>query len=130
MRYWLTLLSIALLSFLFTWLLPWWLMPVTAYLLACFTGLRPGRAFSAGFLAIALLWLVVLLSADFSNQGLLSSRMAGLFFLPHRFLFLAVNVLVGGLIGGLAAWSGALTRRAVSIARNRTSASKERARAL
>lgn len=117
MRYWLTLLAIALLSFAFTWFLPWWLMPVTAYAIAGFMGLRPGRAFSAGFLAIFLLWLVVLLLADFGNEGLLSRRMAGVFFLPHRFLFLAVNVLLGGLIGGLAAWSGALTGRAVRAAR-------------
>lgn len=115
MRYWITLVAIALLSFLFTLMLPWWLMPVTAYCLAFCMGLRPGRAFSAGFLAIFFLWLFVLLWADIGNQGLLSKRMAGLFFLPHRFLFLAVNVLIGGLIGGLSAWSGALMRRAVWV---------------
>lgn len=113
MRYLITLFSIAVLSFLFTWFLPWWLMPVTAYALAFFMGLKPGRAFSAGFLAIFILWLLLLLSADLGNGGRLSQRMSGLFFLPHRYLFLLVNVLLGGLIGGLAAWSGALTRRAV-----------------
>lgn len=111
MRYFLALFSIAIISFLLTLFLPWWLMPVTAYLVAFFIGLRPGRAFSAGFLGIALLWLLLLVVTDISNHGLLSKRMAGVFFLPHRFLFLAVNILVGGLIGGLAAWSGALLRR-------------------
>jgi len=113
MRYVITLLAIALLSFFLTLFLPWWLMPIVAYAIAAFTGLRPGRAFSAGFFAILLLWAVLLLRADFNNGGLLSQRMGGLFHLPYRYLFLAVNILFGALIGGLAAWSGALVRRAL-----------------
>lgn len=73
----------------------------------------PGRrAFGAGFLGIALLWLVLILIKDVPNHHILSSRMAGLLGLPNSAMFILVNVLLGGLIGGLSGWSGASLNKA------------------
>lgn len=73
----------------------------------------PGRrAFGAGFLGIALLWLVLILIKDVPNHHILSSRMAGLLGLPNSAMFILVNVLLGGLIGALSAWSGASLNKA------------------
>ncbi|MFN4249127.1 MAG: hypothetical protein ACK4EY_15475 [Flavipsychrobacter sp.] len=73
----------------------------------------PGRrAFGAGFLGVAFLWLVLILIKDIPNHHILSSCMAGLLGLPNSALFILVNVLLGGLIGGLSAWSGAVLNKA------------------
>ncbi|MBL7684141.1 MAG: hypothetical protein JNK00_12345 [Flavipsychrobacter sp.] len=73
----------------------------------------PGRrAFGAGFLGVALLWLVLILIKDVPNHHILSSRMAGLLGLPNSAMFILVNILLGGLIGGLSGWSGAVLNKA------------------
>lgn len=70
------------------------------------------RAFGAGFLGVTLLWLVLILIKDVPNHHILSSRMAGLLGLPNSAMFILVNVLLGGLIGGLSGWSGAMLNKA------------------
>lgn len=108
----LTILLIAAFSWACTLLFPWWIMAVVAFFSGFLFRLKPGKSFLAGFLAIAGLWSVLLIKADTSNEQLLSGRMAQLFSLPGSAIFIAVNVLLGALIGGLSAWSGALLRRA------------------
>lgn len=73
----------------------------------------PGRrAFGAGFIGVALLWLLLILIKDVPNHHILSSRMAGLLGLSNSAMFILVNVLLGGLIGGLSGWSGASLNKA------------------
>lgn len=112
MRFLLTILLIAAGAALAEYFLPWWSLAVVAFLVALLIVLRPGKAFLAGFLAIALLWAGWALFRDLPNHQILSARMARLFGLPHSALYLVVTALVGGLVGGLAAWSGALVRQA------------------
>jgi hypothetical protein len=90
--------------------LPWWSIAVVCFLVSFFAGLRGGKAFLAGFLGIALFWLVAALVHDVPNEHILSTRMAVLFKLPNYLLFILVTVVLGGLIGGLSAWAGALVR--------------------
>ena len=108
----LAVLLIALLSWGAAFVLPWWVMAVVAFGVALALRLSPGRAFLAGFIAIALLWAGLLLYADWRNDGLLAGRMAMVFSLPGRGFFLLVNMVVGALVGGLGAWCGGLMRRA------------------
>ena len=115
MRFLLTTLLIAAGAALAEYFLPWWSLAVVAFLVALLIVLRPGKAFLAGFLAIALLWTGWALFRDIPNHQILSTRMARLFGLPHSALFLLVTAFVGGLVGGLAGWSGALVRRAFTV---------------
>ena len=117
MRFLLAILLIAAGAALAEYFLPWWTLAVVAFLVASFIVMHPGKAFLAGFLAIALLWAGWALWWDVPNQHILSGRMARLFQLPVPALFLVVTALVGGLLGGLAAWSGALVRRAFAPSR-------------
>lgn len=91
---------------------PWWTIAVVAFVIAFFAGLRPGKAFLSGFTAIGLLWLAWALWADLANDHILSGKMAVLFNLPNYILFILVTTLVGAVGGGLAAWSGALMKKA------------------
>lgn len=113
MRFLLATLIIALFTLAITWWMPWWSLAIIAAL-TCFA-LRPRPAFWAGFLGIFLLWLTAGLVADAPNEHILSTRMAGVFKLPHWSLFLLVSAVVGGLVGGFAAWTGAAMADALRL---------------
>lgn len=107
-----------LLIFLLTaaaqYLLPWWGMAaVVPFAVAAWRSKSAGGAFGAGFLAVGLLWLLVAFWKSNVNDGVLAGRMAGVLPLGgSAALLLALTVLPGGLVGGIAAWAGYLGRRA------------------
>jgi hypothetical protein len=101
---------IALFSYLATTYMPWWMIAVVSFVIGFVIQLSSGRAFLSGFAGVALCFLILILLADSANEHILSTRMAKLFGLPNYSLFIAVNVFLGGLVGGLAAWSGAALR--------------------
>ncbi len=112
MRFLLSTALIALCTLAATWWMPWWTLAVVSAIF-CFA-LEPRRAFWAGFLGVFLLWLSVGLARSVPNEHILSTRMAGVFKLPHWSMYLIVSALLGGLIGGLAGWSGVALRKALS----------------
>jgi len=115
MRFPLPIALMILLAALAEYLLPWWSLAAATLAVAVAMRLAPGRAFGAGFIAIALLWAGWALWWDIPNDHLLSGRMAKVFSLPHYSLLLMVTVLIGAMIGGLGAWSGAHLRRLISV---------------
>jgi hypothetical protein len=109
MRQLISILIITILSVVATSFLPWWLIAVIAFLAVAFV--RPPKPFLAGFFGIALFWLIAILVQDVRNEYILSQRIAEVFSLPHVSILIIVNVLLGGLIGGLAGWSAAAMRK-------------------
>ena len=105
------ILAIAVLGALVSLYLPWWMVAVVSFIVSFIVHLKKGKAFLLGFFGVAVCWLAVILKADIANEHILSTKMAMLFSLPDYRLFILVNVLLGGLVGGLAAWSGAALRR-------------------
>lgn len=103
-----SILLIAIFAAIAEYFLPWWSVAIVAFIVAIVMKLKPGQAFLAGFLAIAFLWIGVTLWWDIPNQHLLSGRLAQVFKLPNHVLFIIVVGIVGGLVGGMSAWSGAL----------------------
>ena len=110
MRFLLSVILIALLSAAAEYYCPWWMVAIAAFVVSAFIRQKPGAAFLAGFSGIGLFWLTACVIHDCANGHILSTRMAALFHLPNYSLFIAVTVLVGGLVGGLSAWAGALVR--------------------
>ncbi len=90
--------------------MPWWTIAVVSFLVSLFIEQKAGKAFLAGFSGVALFWLVAALIHDSANDHILSAKMAMLFHLPNYGMFICVTAFVGGLIGGLSAWAGALIR--------------------
>jgi hypothetical protein len=111
MRLILTILIIAVVASIAELFLPWWSAALLAAIAGYTSSFSTGKAFLAGFCGIALLWLAVMLYRDIPNGHILSARMAQLFKLPSYALYMFVTVLTGGMIGGLAAWSGAHLRK-------------------
>lgn len=113
MRFLISILFIALLSFAAEIFLPWWSVAVVCFCTVLLFRFKSGKAFASGFLGVFLFWVTVSLFKDFSNEHILSSRMAQLFHVPHSVLFILVSALIGGFVGGLAGWSGAMVRGVV-----------------
>jgi len=108
-------LIILILSFISSYLLPWWAGAVIAFLAAFFIGKPSGKAFFSGFGATFVLWVILALMKSIPNDNMLASRVIQLFPLPHQWiLLLLITALIGGLVGGMAALSGVLTKKAFS----------------
>ena len=108
-------LIILILSFICSYLLPWWAAALIAFLAALFIGKTSGKAFLSGFGAIFVLWMILALMKSLPNDNVLAGRAIQLFPLPHQWiLLLLITALIGGLVGGMAALSGVLTKKAFS----------------
>ena len=104
-------LLIVLLSAVAQLFLPWWCIALVAFGV-CFWRSKTGwRAFGAGFSGIAVVWFVYALLIHLQTDGILTGRMAELFFKTKTPVFLLLMTpLVGGLTGGLAGLAGRQVR--------------------
>jgi hypothetical protein len=104
-------LIILILSFICSYFLPWWMIAIIAFAAAYIASKKPGMSFLSGFAGVFIAWTVLALLKSIPNDNILAGRVAKLFQLPNWILLLLVTALIGGLVGGLAALSGALARK-------------------
>jgi hypothetical protein len=108
MRFLLATTLTALLSFLAGLRFEWWSIAIIAFLVALVLQQPVGKSFLAGFAGIFVLWAVVALWIDIKNESILSHKIAQLFPLGgSSALLILITALVGALVGGFAAMSGA-----------------------
>lgn len=92
----------------------WWIalpfVATAAYLL----GKSARQTAWAGAAGTGLVWLVWTGYINQANDGILANRVAGVFGLSSGWLLVVVAAVVAALLGGLAAWSGYLLKRALS----------------
>ena len=109
MRFLLATILTALLSFITGLFLPWWSIAIVAFGVASFMKQVIGKSFLSGFSGIFLLWAIVALWIDSKNESILSHKIAQLFPLGgSSFLLILITAVIGGIVGGFAAMSGAL----------------------
>lgn len=104
-------LLIALLSFVFQLFLPWWTIALVAFGIAFWKASSGVKAFFSGFLAILALWTIMSAFIHIRTGGVLSDKIASLFFLPSPLLLIVITAIIGGLVGGMAALSGFFVRQ-------------------
>ena len=111
MKFIASLLITLLVSFIAGLYLPWWSIALVAFLVGLLIPQRISYGFLSGFLGIFLLWFIIALWIDSKNESILSHKIAQLFPLGgSSFLLILVTAFIGGLVGGLAAMSGASLR--------------------
>ncbi|HEY0680283.1 MAG TPA: hypothetical protein VGD17_18500 [Chitinophagaceae bacterium] len=111
MKFIVSILLIAFLSFAFGLYLPWWSLALAAFVVAALIHQSAIRAFFSGFLGLFLLWGVTAFIIDQQNQQVLSQKMAQLLPLGgSSFLLILITALVGGLVAGVAAMAGSYLR--------------------
>ena len=107
MRFILSILLIAALSFLAGLVLPWWSIALVSFLVGLFLPQSIGRGFLSGFLGIFILWFILALWIDIKNESILSHKIAQLFPLGGSSIaIIIVTAFIGGLVGGFASMSG------------------------
>ena len=105
MKFIVSVLLIALLSFASCLYLPWWSIAIMAFIVTVLIHQNHLLSFISGFVAVLLLWTIMAFTISAGNDHLLAHRVSALIISVDSPFLLA---LVGGLIGALTAGSAAL----------------------
>jgi len=95
-----------ILSLAASYIFPWWIIVIIAFVASLLMANRAAHAFGSGFSATFLAWLILSLFKSLPNEHQLAERVTQLFGLPHWTLLLLITCIIGGLVGGLSALSG------------------------
>ena len=111
MKFIISLLLTALLSFSLCLFLPWWIIAVAAFIVALAIQQSPGISFITGFIALFLLWSIMSWWISSANNDILASKMAMIILKKQSpGMLILITGLIGGLVAGFAALSGSLLR--------------------
>ena len=111
MKLLLSILLIAVLSFLCGLFLPWWSIAIVAFIVTVLIPQASSTGFLSGFLGIFLLWGILSFWIDIKNDGILSKKIALLLPLGGAsVLLILVTAFVGGLVAGFAGMAGSSLR--------------------
>ncbi len=113
MKFWISVLLIAVLSFAACLFLPWWVIGIIGFLVAIVIPLKPLLAFLAAFIALFLLWAGLSYFISAANEHILAHKISMLFIkMDNPFLLIMLTGFIGGLVAGLGSLTGSFVRRA------------------
>lgn len=116
MKFFISILLIALLSYCCGVYFPWWTIAVVGFIVLLLLPQPPASAFLSGFIAVFLLWTVLAALISTANGGILAGRIGLLLGIGKSPVALAlITGVIGGLVTGLAALSAAYLRPAAKI---------------
>lgn len=112
MKFFVSILLTALLSFAIGIYIGWWSIALAAFVVAAFIRQSPGRSYLAGFLGVFLLWAGLAWWIDVKNQSILASKVATIFPLGGSvMLLILITALIGAIVGGFGALTGSFIRK-------------------
>ena len=112
MKFITSLILTALLSFAACLYTPWWSIAIAAFLVAVLIPQKPGKAFVTGFVALLLLWGGLSFWISNNNDHLLAHKISLLILkIDSPYLLMLTTALIGGLVAGFAALTGAFARK-------------------
>lgn len=112
MKFFISILLIALLSFAASLFMPWWVIAIAAFIVAFAIPQKPWLSFLAGFTALFILWIALSFYISSANDDLLVHKMSVLFIkADNPILLFLVTGLIGGLVGGFGALTGRLLKQ-------------------
>lgn len=97
---------IALLVYIGELYLPWWSIAMAAFLGGLFIKTKGITAIFAGLFGVGIVWLWIAMRIDIETQSILTNKMAQLVNTDNKYLVIAATALLGGIVGGLSAWTG------------------------
>lgn len=114
MKFIISLILTALLSFAACLYLPWWSIAIAAFIVAALIPQKPGKAFLAAFLALLLLWGGLSFWISYNNEHLLAHKISLLILkMDNPYLLILATALIGALVAGFAAITGCFLRKSM-----------------
>lgn len=112
MKFIISILIIALLSFAACLYFPWWSIAIVAFIVSVLIKQRAGISFLTGFIALFLLWGALSFLISTNNDHILAHKISLIILkFDSPYLLILATALIGALIAGLAAMSGSFLRR-------------------
>lgn len=112
MKFFISLILTALLSFAACLFLPWWSITIAAFLVAVLIPQKPGKAFLAGFIAMFLLWGGLSFWISNNNDHILAHKISQLILkMDNPMVLILVTAMIGALVAGFAALAGSYLRK-------------------
>jgi cbb3-type cytochrome oxidase subunit 1 len=116
MKFLVSIIIIALVSFVASLFLPWWVIAIAGFLVSFFIPQSNGKAFLAGFLALFLLWAGISFYLSSANGHLLAHKMSMLFLkMDNVPVLIIVTGIVGGLVAGFGSLSGSMCKKLFAV---------------
>jgi len=111
MKFIISLLLMALISFVACLYLPWWSIAVVTFIIAIIIPQKPGRSFLTGFIALFLLWALLAWNISNNNQHLLAHKVSVIILkIDSPLALITVTALIGALVAAFAALAGSYVR--------------------
>ena len=112
MKFFISLILTALLSFAASLFLPWWSIALAAFLVAALIPQKPGKAFLTGFIALFLLWGGLSFWISNNNDHILAHKVSQLILkMDNPIILILATALIGALVAGFAALTGSYVRK-------------------
>ena len=112
MKFIVSIILVALLSFGACIYFPWWSIAITAFIVAALIPQDPGMSFLSGFFALFLLWGILSFWISSSNDHILAHKVSLLILkIDSPYLLIFATALIGGMVAGMAAMAGSFLRK-------------------
>ncbi len=112
MKFIVSLVLTALLSFAACLYLPWWSIAIAAFLVAALIPQKPLRSFLSAFIALFLLWGGLSFWISNANDHILAGKVSMLILgKASPYLLMLITAVIGALIAGMAALTGCYLRK-------------------
>lgn len=111
MKFFISLLLIAVLSFVACLYFPWWSIALIAFVVVAFIPQKPAAAFLCGFAAIFLFWAALSFFISSNNDHVLAHKVSLLILkMDNPFLLIFATAVIGGLVAGFAGLTASFIR--------------------
>ncbi len=112
MKFIVSVLLTALLSFAACLYFPWWSIAVAAFIVAAAIKQSAAKSFSAGFTALFLLWGGLSFYISSANEHMLAHKVSMVLLkVDNPWMLISITAIIGALTAGLGALSGSFIRK-------------------
>ncbi len=113
MKFFVSLLLTALLSFAACLYLPWWSIAIAAFIVAALIPQSAVKSFLTGFTALFLLWGALSFWISNNNEHLLAHKVSMVLLkMVNSWVLIFATAIIGALVTGFGALSGSFLRKA------------------
>ncbi len=113
MKFFVSLLLTALLSFAGCLYLPWWSIGIAAFIVAALIPQGAVKSFLTGFTALFLLWGTLSFWISSNNEHLLAHKVSMVLLkMDNPWVLIFATAIIGALVAGFGALSGSFLRKA------------------